>query len=127
MKRALAVKMALQDEPYANITELLSMHKSCISSWKQKFVSQGLAGIKLGYKGAKSYLTEAQRASVIAWLKAKKSWDLEELVTHIDEDYGVIYQAKQSYYELFSNAEISWKKTQKTNPKLEPELVKKKR
>lgn len=125
IKRALAVKMALQDEPYANITELLSMHKSCISSWKQKFITQGLAGIKLAYQGAKSYLTVTQRAEVITWLKAKNYWDLEELVTQIAERYGVIYQSKQSYYELFSLADISWKKSQKINPKLDLELVKK--
>lgn len=127
MKRALAVKMALQDKPYVNITELLSMHKSCISSWKQKFVTQGLAGIKLAYKGAKSYLTASQRTKVIAWLKAKNYWNLEELVVYLDEHYGVIYQSKQSYYELFSSADISWKKSQKFNPKSDPELVKKTR
>lgn len=126
LKRALAVKMALQDEPYANITELLSMHKSCISSWKQKFVTQGLGAIKLAYKGAKSYLTPAQRTEVIGWLKTVNYWNLEELVTHLDEHYEVIYQSKQSYYELFSSADISWKKSQKVNPKLDPELVKKK-
>jgi len=37
----------------------------------------------------------------------------------------VIYKSKQSYYELFARAKISWKKTQKTNPKLDKELVKK--
>jgi putative transposase len=38
----------------------------------------------------------------------------------------VIYKSKQSYYELFARAKISWKKTQKTNPKFDKELVKKK-
>ena len=38
----------------------------------------------------------------------------------------MIYKSKQSYYELFDLAKISWKKTQKTNPKSEVELVKKK-
>jgi hypothetical protein len=38
----------------------------------------------------------------------------------------VIYKSKQSYYELFDRAKISWKKTQKTNPKFDKELVKKK-
>jgi putative transposase len=32
---------------------------------------------------------------------------------------------KQSYYELFLSADISWKKSQKVNPKLDAELVKK--
>ncbi len=126
LKRALAVKMALQNQAYADINRVLSMHKSCISSWKQKFVTQGLAGIKLAYKGAKSYLAPAQRAEVIDWLKVKNYWDLEELVTHVDQHYSVIYQSKQSYYDLFDAAEISWKKSQKVNPKLNPELVKKK-
>jgi transposase len=127
LKRALAVKMALQDEPYSNITQLLGMHKSSITNWKQRFEVQGLEGIKLAYKGAKSYLTSAQRTEVITWLKTKNYWDLEELINHLDEQYGVIYQSKQSYYELFSSADISWKKSQKINPKLDPELVKKKR
>jgi transposase len=74
LKRDLAVKMALQNESYALITKLLSMHKSCISSWKQKFLAQGLSGIKLGYKGAKSYLTPLQRMEVIDWLKLKNYW-----------------------------------------------------
>ena len=126
LKRALAVKMALQDEPYSNITQVLEMHKSSITSWKQRFEIQGLEGIKLAYKGAKSYLTSAQRAEVIIWLKTKNSWNLEELVNHLDEQYGVIYQSKQSYYELLSSANISWKKSQKVNPKLDLELVKKK-
>ena len=38
----------------------------------------------------------------------------------------MIYKSKQSYYELFDQAKISWKKTQKTNPKFDKELVKKK-
>lgn len=92
----------------------------------QKFVTQGLGAIKLAYKGAKSYLTPAQRTEVIGWLKTVNYWNLEELVTHLDEHYEVIYQSKQSYYELFSSADISWKKSQKVNPKLDPELVKKK-
>ncbi len=107
MKRALAVKMVLQSEPYSNITQLLGMHKSSITTWKQKFEVQGLEGIKLAYQGAKSYLTSAQRAEVIIWLTRKNHWDLEELVTELDEEYGVIYQSKQSYYELFSSADIS--------------------
>ena len=57
LKRAIAVKMAIECEPYSNITKLLGMHKSCITIWKQRFEDQGLEGIKLGYKGASSYLT----------------------------------------------------------------------
>jgi hypothetical protein len=89
--------MALQSEPYSNITQLLGMHKSSITNWKQRFEVQGLEGIKLAYKGAKSYLTSAQRTEVITWLKTKNYGNLEELINHLDEQYGVIYQSKQSY------------------------------
>ncbi|WP_202895693.1 IS630 family transposase [Iningainema tapete] len=127
LQRALAVKMALQGTPYAKITELLGMHKSCITIWKRKFELRGLDGIKLGYQGAKSYLTSSQREEVIAWLSSRDYWNIEELVTYLDENFGVVYQSKQSYYELLSSAGISWKKSQKVNPKSDPELVKKKR
>jgi putative transposase len=126
-KRAVAVKMALLGEPYSKITKMVGMHKSCITIWKQKFLAKGLDGIKLGYKGSSSYLTEEQRAKTVTMLQTKKSWDLNELVNYLDEHFGVIYQSKQSYYDLLSAAGISWKKSQKVNPNANAELVKKKR
>ena len=127
LKRALAVKLALQGTLYAEITKLLGMHKSCISKWKQKFETAGLDGIKLGYQGSKSYLTLEQRTEVITWLQTKGYINIDEVFTYLDEHYDVIYQSKQSYYELLSAAGISWKKSQKSNPRYNPELVKKKR
>jgi putative transposase len=126
LKRALAVKMALQGELYSNITKLLGMHKSCITIWKKKFEAKGLDGIKLGYQGSSSYLSPEQRVEIITMLQTKKYWNLDELVTYLDEHYGVIYKSKQSYYELLSAAGISWKKSQKVNPSFDLELVKKK-
>ena len=127
LKRALAVEMALAGEPYGKISQLLGMPKSCITLWKQKFIAAGLAGIRLGYKGSKGYLTASQRAEIISWLGARSYWNLDELVTYIDEHYDVIYRSKQSYYDLFAAAGISWKKTQKVNPKTDLELVARKR
>ena len=40
-------------------------------------------------------------------------------------NYDVVYQSKQSYYDLFSEAGITWKRSQKVNPKTELEVVKK--
>ena len=126
LKRALAVKMALEGKPYSNITQLLGMHKSCITYWKNKFEAQGIDGIKLGYQGGKSYLDSQERIDVISWLKTKNYWNIDELITYLDEHYGIIYSSKQSYYDLLSEAGISWKKSQKVNPKSDPDLVKKK-
>jgi len=127
LKRALAVKLALAGKPYSEITSLLGLHKSSISTWKQRFLVQGLAGIRLGYQGSKSYLSAEQKAEVTTWLKTQAYWNLDELVTYLDEHYGVVYQSKQSYYELFAQAGIAWKKSQKVNPKHDVELVKAKR
>jgi putative transposase len=126
LKRALAVKMALEEKPYAEISTLLEINRSVITYWKQRFIEQGIAGIKLGYQGAKSLLSTDERQEIIHWLETKQYWNLDELVTHIDVKYGVIYQSKQSYYDIFHEAGISWKKPQKINPKSDPEAVKKK-
>jgi putative transposase len=58
-------------------------------------------------------------------LKNKEYWNLDELVTYLEREFGVLYKSKQSYYELFDRAKISGKNTQKTNPKFDKELVKK--
>jgi putative transposase len=125
LKRALAVKMALEGKPYTDITRLLEINKSFISYWKKRFYEQGIVGIKLGYRGAKSLLADEERLEVINWLQTKNYWNLDELVSYLDLNYDVVYQSKQSYYDLFSEAGISWKRTQKMNPQSNPELVKK--
>ena len=56
----------------------------------------------------------------------KKQWDLSELSNYIAERYQIEFQSKTSYYQLFKSAGISWKKSQKKNPKRDEELVKKK-
>ncbi len=120
LKRALAVKMALQDTPYAKITELVGIHKTCITTWKQRFEAEGIEGIRLGYRGAESYLTPSQRAEGITWLRKKDYWNIEELFSYLDEYYQVIYKSKQSYYQLLAEAKISWKRSQKSNPSHDP-------
>ena len=124
LKRALAVQMAKQNLAYSKIKEILQVSMSFISKWKKVYSEQGIAGLGLKYKGSESYLE--QRTSVISWLQQKNYWHLQELVTEIEDKYGVIFASKQSYYNLFEEAGISWKKTQMSNPKKDPELVQKK-
>jgi putative transposase len=38
-------------------------------------------------------------------------------------EYNVIYESKQSYYDLLKEAGMSWKKTTKINPKADPDAV----
>jgi putative transposase len=71
-------------------------------------------------------LSAAQKQPVLAWLKQKNYWNLGELQHHLEQEYDVVFESKQSYYTLFAEAGISWKKTQKRNPKADPQVVEKK-
>ena len=64
--------------------------------WKNIFKTTGIEGIKLGYKGSPGYLTEEQTAEVVEWLKNKEYWNLDDLVTYVEQELGVSYKSKQS-------------------------------
>ena len=73
------------------------------------------------------YLTSERREQVLAWLKQQQTWNLAELMTCVRDTCGVVYQSKQSYYDLFAQAGISWKKSQKRNPRRDPLKVRARR
>ncbi|NEP29690.1 MAG: winged helix-turn-helix domain-containing protein [Moorea sp. SIO3I6] len=41
----------------------------------------------------------------------------------MEDNYGIKFPSKQSYYDLFKEAGMSWKKTQKRNPKRDQKQV----
>jgi putative transposase len=94
-----------------------------ITGWKQAYEQNGLNGLKLNHKGRKSYLSSEQREQVLSWLQTKNCWELGELEYKLAFEYDVVYESKQSYYDLFDAADIAWKKTTKLNPKANPEAV----
>ena len=126
LKRALAVQMVMQNYNYLTIANILGVSVSFISKWKYVFLEQGVTGLRLRYLGSKSYIDLAQRQIVLNWLKQKNNWHLPELKEYIEDRFGVVFGSNQSYYNLFKEANISWKKTQKKNPRLDAELVAKK-
>lgn len=126
LKRALAVLMAVQDYSYYQIRDVLQVSVGFISKWKQAFAEQGIRGLKLKYRGSKSYLTPEQQSAIIDWLKQKNYWHLTELKQYVEDSFDVVFKSNQSYYKLLKQADISWKKTQKKNPNKDPELVVKK-
>ncbi len=125
LKRALAVQMVLKGYLYRQIAEILNVSDSFISKWWLVFEANGVMGLPLSYLGSKGYLNPGQRQAVINWLQQKNYWNLTQLQQHIQDTYSIKFKSRQSYYELFAVAGISWKKTQKSNPKKDPELVKK--
>lgn len=126
LKRALAVQMVSQGYTYFQIRDALHVSVGFISKWKQAFEEHGVLGLALQYQGSTGYLTPLQRQGVMDWLQQRNYWNLSELQQHVEEEYGAAFASKQSYYQLFAEAGISWKKTQKRNPKADPELVEKK-
>jgi len=126
LKRAIAVQMFCKGYKHREIGESLGVSSGFISKWTGCYEKLGVAGLKLGYPGSVGYLEAEQRQSVITWLKGKNYWNLAELQAYIEQEYEVVFDSKQSYYTLFKQAGISWKKTQKRNSKADPELVEKK-
>ncbi len=78
------------------------------------FEAYGVDGILLGYQGSTGYLYKEQRQEVIEWLKQKDHWLLEELATHLSQQYDVEFKSRQSYYDLFTQAGRSLEKDAKT-------------
>lgn len=118
--------MVFQQYTCFEIRDVLQVSVGFVSKWKQVFEQQGVVGLRLQHRGSTPYLDAQQRQAVTDWLQQKNNWNLSELTQHVEDNYGVVFASKQSYYQLFTDANISWKKSQKCNPKADPELVEKK-
>lgn len=127
LKRALAVSMTLRGYTHQQIIANLQVSSGFISKWKQAFIFEGVLGLKLAYKGSKGYLSAEQKQQILIFLKEKNYWDLNELESYIAEQFDVVFADKSSYYDLFHEAGISWKKSQSRNPRKDPELVEQKK
>jgi putative transposase len=51
------------------------------------------------------------------WLGAPETITLEEVRDEIEARYGIVYQSKQSYYDLLDASGWSYHRTEKGNPK----------
>lgn len=127
LKRALAIQMSLLKRPWDEIIEALGVSRSFISKWRIIYKKQGVSGLTISYQGSSGYLSSDQRKEIACWLNEQQNWDLLKLISYVRENYGITYQSKQSYYDLFSQAGISWKKSQKRNPQKDPIKVQAKR
>ena len=123
VKRALSVKMALQEVPTSQITALLNVSPQYVSKWRIQYEAGGAAGLLLGYRGSESYLSQGQREEICHWIQSQNSLTVESLRDYIEEQYEVVYQSKQSYYDLLQAAGWSYHKSEKRNPKRDEALV----
>jgi len=127
VKRALAVKMFLFDFKTEDICTLLNVSDSFVSKWKIMYENEGASALKVNYQGGTGFLTEEQRIQIRLHLENKPHCSVEELRDYIESHFGIIYQSKQSYYDLLKAAGLSWHQTQAVNPKREEAQVLQKR
>ena len=123
IRRSLAVKMILKGFDTKDICDLLNVSDSFVSKWKIIYENKGVGALLSGYKGSESFLTDLERKEIISYLQSKTHFSIEELRDYIENKYDVIYKSKQSYYELFDSAKLSWHTSQKIHPKKDHENV----
>jgi putative transposase len=59
VRKALAVKLVYQGYLYDEIQTILDVSRGSITAWKQAYEEDGIDGLRLNYKGRKSYLLSA--------------------------------------------------------------------
>jgi transposase len=63
-QRASAVSLRLRGFSYREIEHRLEVSTSFIAQSQRKFLTQGIQGLKLGYRGSRSYLTPQQKIEI---------------------------------------------------------------
>jgi putative transposase len=88
-----------------------------VRAWRQRYGREGVEGLRLRYRGSESYLSVEQRQELEDWLGSQETLTVEEVRDEIEARYGIVYQAKQSYYDLLDASGWSYHRTEKGNPK----------
>jgi putative transposase len=116
LKRALAVQMIEKGHRYRQIQDILQVSIGFITSSKQRYQAQGIAGLRVNYWGTQGYLSAQQKEAVLSWMSHKEVWTIEEVMEHLEVEHNVVYRSRQSYSTLMAQAGLSWKKAQPGNP-----------
>ncbi len=106
---------------YLNDTSYIRLHKNPRRTII--YEDQGVEALCVNYRGGTGFLTPLQRDEIFCHLKDKPHYSVEELQDYIKRRYNVVYQSKQSYYDILKDAGLSWHRTQAVNPKHNEEAV----
>ena len=127
LKRALAVQLSQSGHSYREIRDILQVSVGFVTASRQRYESSGVAGLRSNYWGTKGYLEAQQKQALFRWLDGQDAWTLQEVIDHIEDEYGVVYQSLQSYYALLRDAGFSWKKAQPAHPDKDETLIQEKK
>ena len=117
VKRAVSVKMSAQGFSPVQISQVLNVSLQYVSKWKGLYEAGGGVVLRLGHRGSESYLGEEERQAILRWIGARETVSVEALRDYIEEQYGVVYRSKQSYYELLEVGGMRYHRSEKNNPK----------
>ena len=117
LKRAVSVKLSEEGMATEAIGVVLQVTPRAVRKWRQRYEREGVEGLHVRNRGSESYLSVEQRQELEDWLGAQETITLEEVRDEIEARYGIVYQSKQSYYELLDASGLSYHQTEKSNPK----------
>ncbi len=123
IKRALAIRMLLLKYKVKDVCIILDVSDSFVNKWKFIYEQDGIEGLKLGYTGREPYLSKEEQKEIVNYISRKKSINLNDIITYIEEKYSIIFKSKQSYYSLLHSSNKSYHKSEKENPKKNEEKV----
>ncbi len=113
VKRAICVKMALNEMPTSQVCEMLNVSPQYVSKWRGTYQAEGAEALLLAHRGSESYLSAEARTTISAWITEHETLSLEAVRDYVEEKYGVVYQSKQSYYDLLELGGMSYHKSEK--------------
>ena len=117
LKRAVSVKLSEKGMATDAVGEVLQVTPRAVRKWRRRYEREGVEGLQVRNRGSESYLSIERRQELEDWLGAQETITLEEGRDEIEARYGVVYQSKQSYYDLLDASGLSYHRTEKGNPK----------
>ncbi len=97
IKLALAVKWSWSRISYRQIIKLLNVSLRFISKWNNKFLTWGVRGLRIGYKGKSGYLSQSEKAEVRCGWRTLLDIDV---VCELRVNFQ--YSARSEYYRKLS-------------------------
>ena len=116
-KRALVVQLCERGYRAAEVARLLQVSEAFVSTCRKRYAEAGVASFPLAYGGGTSFVSTDERADVLCWIANQAHPTVRLLRTYLQDAFGVVYESRQSYYDLLKAAGLSHKKAQATNPK----------
>ena len=117
LKRALSVKLGEGGMATEAVGEVLQVTPRAVRKWRKRYEREGVEALRVRYRGSEGYLSVEQRQELEDWLGGQETISLEEVRDEIEARYGIVYQSKQSYYDLLDASGLSYHRTEKSNPK----------